>query len=125
MICFDNQVSGARCQDSLRTDTYYMDLTPGFCKGGCVAWGSFDLEKFPSLCWEDAAPFASREIRGPLERVLERQDGACLNTADCYALARSEGSDLIALLVAGDVPRRELAGNIVTYVVNRNINFTN
>ena len=30
-----------------------------------------------------------------------------------------------ALLVAADILRRELVGNLVTYVVNRNINFTN
>ncbi len=84
-----------------------------------------ELETFSSLAWEDSAPLASTEIRGPLERVLDRQSGACLSTADCYALARCQGPDLVALLVAADTLRRELAGNIVTYVVNRNINFTN
>ena len=90
-----------------------------------MAWDSFDLEKFPSLCWNDVAQCASLEVRDSLERVLERQDGACLSTADCYALARCEGRDLTALLVAADALRRELVGNIVTYVVNRNMNFTN
>src|SRR5207244_11061690 len=40
-------------------------------------------------------------------------------------VAHAEGDDLLALLVASDTLRRELAGNIITYVVNRNINFTN
>src|SRR5215470_5192514 len=95
-----------------------------FSMGGVVGW-EFDLEKFPSVGWEEAAAGSSSGIRGALERVLDRQDGACLSTAECYALARCEGPDLIALLVAANTLRRELAGNIVTYVVNRNINFTN
>jgi 7,8-didemethyl-8-hydroxy-5-deazariboflavin synthase CofH subunit len=90
-----------------------------------VPWNPSELETFPSLTWEDVAHRASAKVRDPVERVLERQDGTCLTTADCYALARCEGPDLIALLVAADTLRRELAGNIVTYVVNRNINFTN
>jgi 7,8-didemethyl-8-hydroxy-5-deazariboflavin synthase CofH subunit len=90
-----------------------------------VAADTSELEQFPSLVWEDIAARISPEIRYPLERVLETQDGACLTTAEAYALARSEGRELIALLVAADTLRRELVGNIVTYVVNRNINFTN
>ena len=40
-------------------------------------------------------------------------------------LAQVEGDELIGLLGAADALRREIAGNLVTYVVNRNINFTN
>jgi 7,8-didemethyl-8-hydroxy-5-deazariboflavin synthase CofH subunit len=83
------------------------------------------LEQFPSLNWDDIASRASGGIRGPLERVLDRQDGACLTDEERYLLAHSEGEDLLALLVAGNELRRELVGNIVSYVVNRNINFTN
>ncbi len=43
----------------------------------------------------------------------------------CLALANSEGEDLLGLLVAANELRAEFAGNLVTYVVNRNINFTN
>src|SRR5207248_8854231 len=41
------------------------------------------------------------------------------------ALADAEGDDLFGLLAAANLVRSELVGNIVTYVVNRNINFTN
>ena len=90
-----------------------------------MAWLSSELEQFPSLTWDEIAPRADAQIRGALERVLERQDGACLSDEERYALAHSEGENLKALLVAADTLRRELVGNIVTYVVNRNINFTN
>jgi len=83
------------------------------------------LEQFPSLTWNEVAAHASAEIREPLERMLEHQDGASLTDAERYGLARADGDDLMALLVAANELRRELAGNIVSYVVNRNINFTN
>jgi len=84
-----------------------------------------ERENFPQLTWDEAAVAATPAIRSALERVLETQDGACLSDAERHALANSSGDDLIALLAAGDTLRRDLVGNIVTYVVNRNINFTN
>jgi FO synthase len=83
------------------------------------------LEDFIHPTWEEAAPSASPAVRDALERVLEKQDGGCLDASERNALANADGNDLIALLVAGDTLRRDLVGNIVTYVVNRNINFTN
>jgi len=65
------------------------------------------------------------DARSAIEQVLETQDGAALTREQCLLLANAEGDDLLGLLVAGDMLRRELTGNIVTYVVNRNINFTN
>src|SRR5258708_14327823 len=64
-------------------------------------------------------------VRGAIERVLEMQDGASLSLEESYALADCEGDDLLGLLVAANLLRAELTGNLVTYVVNRNINFTN
>src|SRR5208282_4729480 len=89
-----------------------------------------ELEQFSTLTWDQIAPHASMTIRGALERTLETQDGAWLTDDERYALANcavsnSEGADLLALLVAADTLRRDLVGNLVSYVVNRNINFTN
>ena len=83
------------------------------------------LEQFPSLAWDEVARRCSPEVRAALERVLDRLDGGCLSDAERYLLARSEGANLLALLVAANDLRRELVGNIVSYVVNRNMNFTN
>src|SRR2546425_11773796 len=87
--------------------------------------GIHELESFPLLDWHDVAPHVSPQIRTALEHVLEIQDGSVLSREQSLALANAEGDDLVGLLVAADELRRELAGNIVTYVVNRNINFTN
>src|SRR5208282_5624989 len=100
-----------------------------------MAWQASELEQFPTLTWDKIAPQVSPPIRNALERVLETQDGACLTDEERYALANCDGAncdgancngaDLLALLVAADTLRRDLVGNIVSYVVNRNINFTN
>ncbi|PYX06855.1 MAG: hypothetical protein DMG88_16825 [Acidobacteria bacterium] len=87
--------------------------------------GICDLESFSSLEWYDVAPHLSSEVRTALEHVLETQEGVLLSREQSLALANAEGDDLLGLLVAADELRREIVGNIVTYVVNRNINFTN
>jgi 7,8-didemethyl-8-hydroxy-5-deazariboflavin synthase CofH subunit len=84
-----------------------------------------ELENFPSLDWLDIAPRVTHAVRSSIERVLETQNGGDLSLEDSYALANAEGDDLLGLLTAANILRAELAGNIVTYVVNRNMNFTN
>src|SRR5580658_5391524 len=88
-------------------------------------WQDAELEQFHARTWDEIAPHASTSIRSALERVLETQDGVCLTEEECCGLANCDGANLRALLVAADTVRRDLVGNIVTYVVNRNINFTN
>ncbi|HTT23891.1 MAG TPA: 5-amino-6-(D-ribitylamino)uracil--L-tyrosine 4-hydroxyphenyl transferase CofH [Candidatus Sulfotelmatobacter sp.] len=84
-----------------------------------------ELRSFPSLEWSDISPRLAGNVQCSLERVLETQDGAALSLEESYELANVTGDDLLGLLVAANMLRAELAGNIVTYVVNRNINFTN
>src|SRR3984885_11554892 len=84
-----------------------------------------ELENFPALDWSEIAPRVSTESRAALESVFESLDGGTLSREQCLRLAHAEGDDLLGLLVAADALRRELVGNLVTYVVNRNINFTN
>ncbi len=57
-----------------------------------------------------------------LERALEGDD---LGFADGLALAQATGDDLLALVKAADELRRRTVGDVLTYVVNRNLNFTN
>jgi 7,8-didemethyl-8-hydroxy-5-deazariboflavin synthase CofH subunit len=83
------------------------------------------LEQFHSVDWHDVAPHVSEPARAALERVLETLDGAALSRQECLLLSQAEGNDLLGLLAAADAVRRDVSGNIVTYVVNRNINFTN
>ena len=65
---------------------------------------------------------AAPEVRAILARVL---DGHELSLTDALALSETRGRDLQALTIAADELRRRQAGDVVTFVVNRNINFTN
>jgi FO synthase len=83
------------------------------------------LRNFAQLEWNDIAPRTTQGVRQALETVLQSLQGDTLSHEQSLMLANTEGDDLLALLVAANALRRELAGNLVTYVVNRNINFTN
>jgi 7,8-didemethyl-8-hydroxy-5-deazariboflavin synthase CofH subunit len=84
-----------------------------------------ELESFPSLDWTTAAPRLRPAVRTALETVLTTREGASLSRAQALLLAKSEGDNLLGLLTAANHLRAEWVGNLVTYVVNRNINFTN
>jgi FO synthase len=91
--------------------------------GGALAQS--ELENFPSLEWAEVAPRLAPAMQAALETALSTQDGASLSREQCSLLANCDGEDLLGLLVAANELRAELSGNLVTYVVNRNINFTN
>jgi len=57
-----------------------------------------------------------------LQRVLAGEE---LSVDEGERLLRAEGEELRRLVQAADEVRRRKVGDIVTYVVNRNINFTN
>src|SRR5262245_61159560 len=84
-----------------------------------------ELERVPQMDWLAIAPRLGIDVRDAIERVLETQDGSSLSRERALLLANAEGDDVLGVLVAADLLRCELSGNIVTYVVNRNINFTN
>jgi FO synthase subunit 2 len=65
---------------------------------------------------------ASPSVRRLLEGCLAGDE---LRWEDAVSLCRVTGPDLHALAWAADTLRREQVGDTVTYVVNRNINFTN
>jgi FO synthase len=62
------------------------------------------------------------EIRAALRKAERHQP---ISDEEALALFRAEGDALEALCSAADVLRAEAVGDEITYVVNRNINFTN
>jgi FO synthase len=68
--------------------------------------------------FSDVSPEVARILGAAL-------DGRELDTADAAVLLRAEGVDLYALMRAADVARREDKGDDVSFVITRNINFTN
>jgi len=63
---------------------------------------------------------------GDVRAILRRAErGTPPDEAEALALLHAEGADLEALVRTADAVRAERVGDVVTYVVNRNINFTN
>src|SRR5919106_3747815 len=65
-------------------------------------------------------------VTAAVRRILERAlDGHEVGVADAIVLAETTGRDLQALTLTSDELRRRQVGDVVTFVVNRNVNFTN
>ena len=64
----------------------------------------------------------SRSTAAVLDRALSGQD---ISIDEATTLFEADGSDLLAILAAADQLRAQTVGDVVTYVINRNINFTN
>lgn len=61
-----------------------------------------------------------------LQAVLDKaQAGGCLNEDDIVRLLKARGDEFTHVCHAADKIRQEVAGDEVTYCVNRNINYTN
>jgi len=61
-------------------------------------------------------------VRNVLERALSGDE---IDASEALVLCRATGDDVGAIAGAADELRAGQAGDVVTYVVNRNINFTN
>jgi FO synthase len=77
--------------------------------------------------WQDVDfESALRRARPATAAILEKSlRGDDIDFSEAGALARSTGDDLLALVKTADEIRRRTNGNRLTYVVNRNLNFTN
>jgi FO synthase len=72
--------------------------------------------------YEPLASSLPLPLRASLEAALAGKE---LGEAQALAIAEARGPDLIAVAAVADRLRREAVGDEVSYVVNRNINFTN
>ena len=78
-----------------------------------------------SAVWADVRSHVSHNVRLAIEKVMSSLDGAVLTRDECLSLATADGDDLFGLVVAANQLRRQLVGDVISYVVTRNINFTN
>jgi FO synthase len=74
---------------------------------------------------QPAAPAKRRGSEGVKALLEAARAGHALREADIVRLFNVEGRDLDAVIGAADQLRRESVGDTVTYVINRNINYTN
>jgi len=71
---------------------------------------------------EHRLALAQPEFRALLDRAL---DGREISVDEGERCLHADGGDLIALIATADAIRKRDVGDDVTYVVNRNLNFTN
>ena len=89
-------------------------------------WHAGDAEQVPMRPATAAAPAIARRASTALARVLDRaREGAPLDEAQVVRLFEARGGEARAVCEAADALRRERSGDVVSYVVNRNINYTN
>lgn len=69
-----------------------------------------------------SAPPVRQSIRHIIDRAMSRQD---LSEQDIVALFSARGAEYEAICAAADQLRQQRCGDVVSYVVNRNINYTN
>jgi FO synthase len=81
-------------------------------------------ERIADQSW--LAPYKARAGTVRVADLLEKaHQGERLELDEVERLFRSEGADLSAIIEKADEIRREMHGDTVTYVVNRNITYTN
>jgi FO synthase subunit 2 len=74
-----------------------------------------------TISWSRPLP-VDREVARILDRAL---DGHDISVDEAVTLFGAHGPSLTATIQAADELRRRTVGDVVTYVINRNINFTN
>ncbi len=91
------------------------------------SWISGQHGELPAddLHWLAAQP-EDREISGDVRGILARASaGEALSESELVRLFQSRGPDFAAVCRAADELRQKKCGDRVSYVVNRNINYTN
>ncbi len=87
------------------------------------AWTSGGEAEPPELVGAGLAP---RRALGPVVAVLRAVEaGEELGEAELVTLFGARGSEVAAVAEVADELRRRAVGDVVTYVANRNINYTN
>jgi len=105
------------------SDSSTDDLDRGLRADTNVIHGNWDaLEVDRSREWSKRAPRNPAEITAALKRV---ESGAVPTDEEALVLFEAEGDALEQLTRLADDIRRAAVGDVVTYVINRNINFTN
>jgi FO synthase len=86
-----------------------------------TAWSPGASRRAPAL----ASSNGRAADRGVAVALAKSRDGVELEEDDVTSLLSARGSDVGAVCRAADALRREVCGDTVTYVVTRNINYTN
>ncbi len=81
---------------------------------------------WPDAAWRGRSSAMVEDASGGIRDILERAlAGVAPSLDEVETLFRAHGGDVEAIADAADVIRRQTVGDDVTFVVNRNINYTN
>jgi FO synthase len=97
--------------------TFAKDPSRGMRADADDVYGSFDPVVTRAM--------GPRMIPSEIKRALAAAETASVSDEDALALFAAEGDALEALCRIADEMRRDAVGDVITYVRNRNINFTN
>lgn len=90
--------------------------------------GNTKMSILGDILWDEPGrldPLLTK-IDPQVSRVIDKAlNGDELGFDEGLLLAQTRGAEMEALVLAADRIRRERVGDVITYVVNRNINFTN
>ena len=100
-----------------RTDGEGLPRTDDWCPGDETKPPAALLEQIRST-----PKSVSRDIQTVLDRSLAEED---LTEDEIVRLIRARGDDFSAVVQTADLLRQKHNGDVVSYVVNRNINYTN
>jgi FO synthase len=108
----------------IRTPFYNLVDTDGWSRTDTWCPGRADAlpDRDVALVTNAQPVTGGAQIRPILDKVL---DGKMLLEADIIRLFRARGDEFTAVCQAADDLRRRVNGDVVSYVVTRNINYTN
>lgn len=108
---------------ALRTPVMRLSDTAGFARDD--GWIAGALEALPAAQVARVRGHASA-ISSPVAQILDKAgNGAALSESEIITLFSARGRDFSAVCAVADRLRAARVGEAVSYVVNRNINYTN
>ena len=89
-------------------------------------WCPGDVDTAPPLDVMNAIVNTPRQVSADIAALLDKASaGEALQEAEIVRLFQSRGDDFTAVVQRADLLRASTSGNSVSFVVNRNINYTN
>ena len=117
--------AGTWVADGLRPAIVQGSDAEGFARESAWSPGDPDAVLPTSLLDRLRSPTTPRPTSRTNALCAKASRGDALDESEIAELFAARGDDVVAVLRAADEVRREVNGDEVTYVVNRNINYTN
>ncbi|MEW6635575.1 MAG: 5-amino-6-(D-ribitylamino)uracil--L-tyrosine 4-hydroxyphenyl transferase CofH [Actinomycetota bacterium] len=115
--------AGRWVDEGLRPRVWAMQDAEGFARA--EAWAPGTTEEIPKKTLREMRGLRPSKVRPEFVRALGGAGERALDEREIALLFTARGTELAELCRVADELRREVNGDEVTYVVNRNINYTN